>query len=158
MSAVTRLVLPLPPSANTYWVPARGRGLVPSKTALAYKRQIATICANVRPLIGNVTLSGIVFRGRAVGDLGNFLKVLEDALNGYAWLDDRQVVAYQRFELSPFTDPSRPRVELELTGERFATLDEAARHRAAKAETARKARATRNANRRTKALKPAVYR
>ncbi|RKH12799.1 hypothetical protein D7V97_07475 [Corallococcus sp. CA053C] len=33
-----RLVLPYPPSANAYWTPSRGRGLVPSGEALAYRR------------------------------------------------------------------------------------------------------------------------
>ncbi|QSQ24843.1 RusA family crossover junction endodeoxyribonuclease [Pyxidicoccus parkwayensis] len=141
-----RLVLPYPPSANTYWKPARGRGLVPSDEANAYKAQVARVAAvaRVQPLFGRVHLTLTVYRPRRIGDLDNSLKVLNDALNGVAWLDDDQVV---HIHADRADDADNPRVELHATAERFATREEADAHRDAKAERARKARLTRNRNR-----------
>ncbi len=145
-----RLVLPYPPSANTYWVPARGRGLVPSGEALAYKANVARQVAatSTQPLVGPVRLSLTAYRPRRVGDLDNTLKVLGDALNGLAWLDDEQVVAIHAERAD---DAKAPRVELVATAARHATPEEAAAHRLARAERAAKARATRNRNRAAKA-------
>jgi Holliday junction resolvase RusA-like endonuclease len=144
--AEVRLVLTFPPSANTYWKPARGRGLVPSDEATAYKRQVAraVAVARVQPLFGPVHLFLTVYRPRRQGDLDNSLKVLNDALNGVAWLDDEQVV---RIHAVREDDAASPRVELHATAQRFATREEADAHRRAKAERARKARVTRNRNR-----------
>jgi len=147
--AEVRLVLQYPPSANTYWKPARGRGLVPSDEATAYKAHVARAAAVARaqPLFGPVHLALTVYRPRRVGDLDNSLKVLNDALNGVAWLDDEQVV---RIHALREDDAASPRVELHATAERFATRQEADAHRKAKAERARKARVTRNRNRANK--------
>ncbi|WNZ64194.1 hypothetical protein QEG98_11265 [Myxococcus sp. MxC21-1] len=56
--AEVRLVLPYPPSANDYWRPAKGRGLVPSDEAKAYKARVAQVAAlaRVQPLHGPVRL------------------------------------------------------------------------------------------------------
>ncbi|RKG99221.1 RusA family crossover junction endodeoxyribonuclease [Corallococcus carmarthensis] len=145
-----RLVLPYPPSANTYWKPSRGRGLVPSGEALAYKASVARLVAatGARPLAGPVRLFLTAYRPRRVGDLDNTLKVLGDALNGLAWLDDEQVVAIHAERAD---DAMAPRVELVATAARHATPEEAAAHRQARAERAAKARATRNRNRAAKA-------
>ncbi|RZI76130.1 MAG: RusA family crossover junction endodeoxyribonuclease, partial [Rubrivivax sp.] len=106
-----RLVLPYPPSANAYWKPARGRGLVPSGEALAYKATVARLVGTPRaqPLAGLVRLSLTVYRPRRVGGLDNTLKVLGDDLNGLAWLDDEQVVAIHAERAD---DAKAPRVEL----------------------------------------------
>lgn len=147
--AEVRLVLPYPPSANAYWRAAPGRGLVPSSEATAYKAAVARAAAlaRVQPLHGPVHLTLTVYRPRRVGDLDNTLKVLHDALNGVAWLDDEQVV---HLEATREDDAARPRVEIHATAERFATREEAAAHRRARAERSRKARATRNRNRAAK--------
>ncbi|MCY1043312.1 RusA family crossover junction endodeoxyribonuclease [Corallococcus sp. bb12-1] len=145
-----RLVLPYPPSANTYWKPSRGRGLVPSKEALAYKATVARLVGATRaqPLAGPVRYTLTAYRPRRVGDLDNTLKVLGDALNGLAWLDDEQVVGIHAERAD---DAKAPRVELVATAARFATPEEAAAHRQARVERAAKARATRNRNRAAKA-------
>ncbi|AFE10288.1 phage associated protein [Corallococcus coralloides DSM 2259] len=145
-----RLVLPYPPSANAYWKPSRGRGLVPSGEALAYKATVARLVAatGAQPLAGPVRLSLAAYRPRRVGDLDNTLKVLGDALNGLAWLDDEQVVAIYAERAD---DAKAPRVEIVATAARHATPEEAAAHRQARAERAAKARATRNRNRAAKA-------
>lgn len=145
-TAEVLLVLPYPPSANTYWRPAKGRGLVPSDEATAYKAQVARAAAlaRTRPLAGDVRVVLTVYRPRRAGDLDNTLKVLHDALNGVTWLDDEQVV---HIDATRADDKTAPRVELVASAERFATPEEAAAHAAARAERARKARATRNRNR-----------
>ncbi|RJS19574.1 hypothetical protein DRW03_21315 [Corallococcus sp. H22C18031201] len=150
MTATVRLSLPFPPSANTYWVPARRRGLVPSDEAKAYKAGVARQAAllDLLPLAGPVCLNLIAYRPRRTGDLDNVLKVLCDSLNGIAWLDDDQVV---RIVAERDDDADAPRVELVATAERYATPEEAAAHRQARAERAAKARATRNRNRAAKA-------
>lgn len=165
MSAELRLTMPYPPSANEYWKPAPGLGLVPSRKALAYKKRVrALLAATTRPLRGQVVLSGTVYRPLRSGDLGNRLKVLEDALNGIAFLDDSQICAYRNFEFAPWTDKGNPRVELTLVGEAFASIEEAALSRKAKSDAAKKGRATKARNRRLKKLerlgllKPATYR
>ncbi|RYY96954.1 MAG: RusA family crossover junction endodeoxyribonuclease [Chitinophagaceae bacterium] len=146
-----RLVLPYPPSANAYWRAAKGRGLVPSREALAYKIAVAHLAAaaRVRPLAGPVRLTLTVYRPRRIGDLDNTLKVLGDALNGLAWLDDEQVVVIHAERAD---DADSPRVELVATAERHATPEESVTHREARTERAAKARASRNKNRAEKKL------
>ncbi|WNG57376.1 RusA family crossover junction endodeoxyribonuclease [Archangium gephyra] len=141
-----RLTLPYPPSANTYWKPAPGRGLVPSDEARRYKAAVAELARRegVLPLIGPVRLTLRAYRPRRVGDLDNVRKVLLDALQGWAYLDDGQVSEDHGYRLE---DPKRPRVEVLLEGEDFATAAEAEAHRRARVERSAKARYTRNRNR-----------
>lgn len=141
-----RLTLPYPPSANTYWKPARGRGLVPSDEALQYKARVAQLAraAGVLPLVGPVRLTLWAYRPRRVGDLDNVRKVLLDALQGWAFLDDGQVSEDHGYRLE---DPKHPRVEVLLEGEACATPAEAQSHRRARLESTAKARRTRNRNR-----------
>lgn len=108
-----RLTLPYPPSANRYWRSFRGRTVV-SAEARNYKREVAKACKAaglVEPLSGEVALSVTVYRPILRGDLGNRLKVLEDALNGFAWHDDEQVA---RIHMERHLDRAEPRVEVEV--------------------------------------------
>jgi Holliday junction resolvase RusA-like endonuclease len=59
-----------------------------------------------------VSVRAIIYFDSRRGDLDNRLKILLDALNGLAWLDDAQIVElYARREL----DRRNPRVELTVT-------------------------------------------
>jgi crossover junction endodeoxyribonuclease RusA len=155
MTARIRLTLPSPPSANRYWTVAPGRGLVVTSEAQAYKREVAAVVAalGVLPLVGDVIWGpGIWYRPRRAGDAGaNRLKVLEDALNGLAYLDDDQIAMYELWRRSD-DDPRHPRVELLLQGEAFASPAQAAAHRQRVAELAAKRRETRNRNRKLRQL------
>lgn len=117
-----RLVLPLPPSANRYWVSAPRRGLVLSAESKAYKTQVSWLLVRCRALLGSLSVSGTVYRPRRSGDLGNYLKCLEDALQGWAYLDDGQIAEYRHLRRAE--DPSSPRVELEIRGEAWATREQ----------------------------------
>jgi crossover junction endodeoxyribonuclease RusA len=107
-----KLTLPYPPSANRYWRSCRGR-VVPSTEAIAYKRSVGLLCRAARApkLSGDVVVTVEVFRPARRGDLDNRLKVLLDALRGYVFDDDDQVVAIHAQRRD---DKERPRVELEV--------------------------------------------
>lgn len=123
-----KLVLPFPPSANVFWVPARGRGLVPSHEAIKYKTTIRELGLSHgwRPLVGFVDIAEARFFFPDMRrDFGaNCWKVLEDALQGVAYFDDKQIISYPacRREL----DREDPRVTLTLEGDRVATSQEVA--------------------------------
>lgn len=130
---------------------------MPSDKAMAYKARVAQVAAlaRIQPLHGPVRLVLTVFRPRRSGNLDNALKVLNNALNGVAWLDDEQVV---HINATRDDDAKAPRVELVASAERYATPEEATAHAAARAERARKARETRNRNRAEKKLAQAQER
>lgn len=144
--ATITLTLPFPPSANEYWKSSRGRGPVPSAEAKAYKAAVArlAVTGGLLPLFGPVTVVLTAYRPRRSGDLDNVLKVMNDALNEVAWLDDDQVV---NITAARADDAANPRVELHATAERYASAEEARAHREAREERARKTRETRNRNR-----------
>lgn len=110
-----KLVLPYPPSANRFWRTAVvcGRAQTyPSADAKAYKTavQVLALQAGLRkPFKGRIELHVQLYPQRPKDwakrakldplawdddvrciDLGNCEKVLSDALNGVAWLDDKQ--------------------------------------------------------------------
>lgn len=157
MNATIRLTVPYPPSGNRYWRHVRGK-VVPSEEAKAYKATLQALCARHLPLLGDVVLTATLFRPIAAGDLGNRLKILEDALQGIAFLDDGQVAEYERVRWAPGTYGAEARVELVLTGKAFATREQANAHALKRSETARKRRATVRKNREAKAAGEAAAR
>ena len=99
--------LPVPPSANRYWMVANNRIIV-TPEASSYKQQIFIQLKNYEPLRENVGVNFTVFRPWKRGDLDNFTKVMFDALKGLVWLDDSQVVEIHSFRDD---DKHNPRVE-----------------------------------------------
>jgi crossover junction endodeoxyribonuclease RusA len=114
---VIELVLPYPISSNRYWRSFVPRGkqravVVRSAEAEAYKAEVGYRArhAGIRtPLLGRISLQVQLYPPRPQDwarrarrnplawdddvrciDLGNAEKVLSDALNGIAWLDDKQ--------------------------------------------------------------------
>lgn len=147
MTASVSLTLPYPPGSNEYWVPAPGRGLVPSATAIAYKEALAILLSAQRQLHGPVTIRRLhIHPPRSTCDIDAPFKCLFDALSGFLWSDDNQV---KRILDIRMCDPSvaDPRVELLVEAERFATPGEAAAHARRKSLARNKAKATRRANR-----------
>lgn len=105
------LILPYPPSANRYWRHAQGR-TYKSAEAVAYQKAVGWQCAalGLAPERERICINITFYRPIKRGDLDNRIKVLLDALNGFVYVDDAQVVelhAYLR------DDKAAPRVEVE---------------------------------------------
>jgi len=101
------LTLPIPPSANKYWV-YTGKRVATSSEAKAYKQAIRLLVP--RDLIGGrVAVNVSVFRPAKRGDLDNYLKVLLDSLEGVLYENDNQITEIHAFR---YDDKDNPRVEL----------------------------------------------
>ena len=107
-----KLTLPEPPSANRYWRHAKGRTYL-SPEALQYRQDVAAICLPKRleKIAGPLVMSVVWYRGIVSGDLDNRLKQLGDALRGYAYTDDAQVVEIHAYRVDR---PRKPGVEVTL--------------------------------------------
>lgn len=100
-------ILPVPPSANRYWMVANNRIIVTPEAA-SYKQQVFLQLRDLEPLRNNVGVNFTVFRPFKRGDLDNYNKVMFDALKGLAWLDDSQVIEIHSFRED---DKNNPRVD-----------------------------------------------
>lgn len=88
-----RLVLPYPPSMNTYWRRVGSRTVL-SKKGREYKALVGQMCTleHLEPLPGPLALTILAFPpDERVRDLDNIQKAILDSLTGWAWQDDSQV-------------------------------------------------------------------
>lgn len=110
--AAQSIVLPLPPSANRYWLNYRGQVVV-SAAAKAYKSGVWLVAqhAGMHPFSCEVSVRIHVYRLRRAGDLDNYAKVTLDALRGVAYQDDAQIV---ELHLWRHDDKANPRIEIEI--------------------------------------------
>lgn len=106
---IRRLELPYPPSANRYWRKTKTGRIYVSEDAKAFKSAVAELCHGMKPVTGDVAVEVRVFRPRKSGDLDNTLKVTLDALRGFAFVDDKQVVKITAYRAD---DKIRPRAEV----------------------------------------------
>lgn len=115
-----KLTLPYPPSANRYWrtfayIDKRSgkpkAAIFVSEEAKRYKKGIATLAGAMLKLTGPVGLRAWVYRPLRRGDLGNRMKVLEDAMEGVVYEDDEQIEYEELFRRD---DKLNPRVEVEV--------------------------------------------
>lgn len=69
-----------------------GRIYTPKKSR-EYEKAVARAARPVfkEPYRGPVSLQVQVYLSRPGGDLDNYIKSIQDGLNGIAWMDDRQV-------------------------------------------------------------------
>jgi Holliday junction resolvase RusA-like endonuclease len=115
MTAQISLCLPYPPSSNRYWrtmVTRRGVAMTyVSEEAQQFKREVAEITAGLTPFVGTLTATYRFFRPRRSGDLSNRIKVLEDAMQGTVYIDDKQIIEIHAYR---FDDKLRPRVEVHI--------------------------------------------
>lgn len=150
-TALVRVTLPFPPSVNALYRAAPGRGMVRTKAADEYHREVALAFVGRTPLFGAVAIHRLALHPRrSSSDIDGPFKALFDALNGRAWLDDNQVKAIDGVRMYGPTPLAR--VEIDLQGERFCTPAEVRAHAEAKAEANRKRKATLAENRRKKAV------
>lgn len=99
--SMIKLSLPYPISANKYWRNMRGR-MIRSKEAEEFKGYVKAQClvGKIKPLDGDVAVAIVLHPkckkdGTASAtrlDLDNCLKVVIDALNGFAYHDDNQII------------------------------------------------------------------
>jgi Holliday junction resolvase RusA-like endonuclease len=106
------IVLPLPPSANTYWR-YTSNGVYVSEAAENYKAgvKLRATLQRMTPFGGEVAMYVHVYRAQKRGDLDNFAKVLGDALNGVTYHDDSQVIELHMWR---HDDKGNPRCEVEV--------------------------------------------
>lgn len=107
-----RLTLPEPPSANRYYRMA-GRHMHHSAEARAYIERVAAVCkvCRVVPIRGPVGIRFTWYRGRRSGDLDNRLKIILDALQGFCFESDAQVV---QITATRHDDKGNGRAEVEV--------------------------------------------
>ena len=105
-----KLTLPFPPSANRYWRNYRGVTVV-SQEAKSFKAHVRLVTKRIQPQEGPLQWSAVAYFPNRRGDLSNRIKIVEDALNGIAWIDDSQVMALQ---IERAIDKDNPRIEIEV--------------------------------------------
>jgi len=86
------ITLPFPTSANRYWRHFRGHP-VRSDEADQYKEKVALYCRaqGIEPIPRDVNLWLYFYRFNAARDLDNSQKVLLDALQGFAYINDNNI-------------------------------------------------------------------
>lgn len=149
MSPITTIKLPLPPSSNRYWRSAPGKGMVPTKDAQHYKTTVARICQleRVPCVTGRYEMKVAIFGARADADLGNFLKVLEDALELHAFINDKHA---RRIVLDRVEGGTGKGAMVTIEGLQVASASDVQQARLAKLERNRKRKATIAKNRAAK--------
>lgn len=107
--SVYSFTLPLPPSVNRMY--RRGRhGIHLSNDARAWKQaaHIAALQVFPEPLTGEIVVVWDFYMADGRSDASNRIKALEDALQGAAYFNDRQIVSGTYNKLR---DANNPRVE-----------------------------------------------
>ena len=111
-----KLTLPFPPSSNRYWR-TTVRGGWPHTYVSQEARQYRALAywqarqRGAQPLDGEIRIKGVLYFPDRRGDLSNRIKVLEDALQGACYHDDKQLVELHWFRA---IDKQNPRVEIEI--------------------------------------------
>lgn len=110
------LTLPFPPSSNRYWRISKSGKPYVSEDAKAYKESVFySVPSTLRRhlLTCELTVTFKFYRPRKSGDLSNRIKILEDAMQGVIYKDDKQIVELHAWR---FDDAMNPRVEVEIAG------------------------------------------
>lgn len=115
MGVSVTLDLPVPPSANRYWRQGRNR-VYRSDEATTYKALVAVLAKKQwkrPPTTLGISLTIVWYRKQAKGDLSNRIKILEDALIGTVYKDDRQVREIHAFMYD--SEKDNPRIVTTVT-------------------------------------------
>ena len=104
------LVLPEPPTVNTYWRIMRNRAVKTDEArAYATRVMVAGRNAKVQRTAKPVAVTMHWYRKRKAGDLDNRAKVMLDALQGVAYENDNQVIELHMYR---HDDAKNPRMEV----------------------------------------------
>jgi crossover junction endodeoxyribonuclease RusA len=112
------LTLPFGPYVNNMYITLMLKGKpvrVPSGQAKKYKKAVEKICNardDLKPFAGELRVEMKFYRPRRVGDLDGMFKAVIDALKGFAFEDDKQIV---EIHAQRFDDKWKPRVEVEIS-------------------------------------------
>lgn len=111
-SDVVSFVLSLPPTVNHMYARYR-RHVVLKPEAAAWKQEAHLIALTHfdEPWRGSVVAVYEFYFKDGRSDISNRIKALEDALEGVAYINDRQIVQFTCYK---FVDPYNPRVEVAL--------------------------------------------
>lgn len=111
------VVIPGPPVAKQRArVGKGGRVYTPPETR-SYEQKVAFIAGHeARKAKWKLTDQPVeidvrIYRARATGDLSNFVKAIEDGMNGIIYVDDRQIVS---IDAAMFLDRKNPRTEVKV--------------------------------------------
>ena len=98
--------LPYPPSVNSMYATV-GRRRILSAEGRRFKSTVATIMLayRVKPIRGDIIVTGRIYRPRRCGDLSNRIKAAEDAMNGIGFVDDSQIVELHWYRYDDKDDP-----------------------------------------------------
>lgn len=118
-----KVTLPYPPSGNRMWRLFRGRA-VKSAKVVTYNRLVAqafrcTLGPRCVPIQGPVAVRLEIHRPMRRGDLDNRVKVLLDAMEGLAFVDDEQVAHLEARRFEATRQTARVEVEIEPDGMGF---------------------------------------
>lgn len=105
--------LSMPPSANRLWRMDKRGFMRKSEAAKDYYHEVALIgmAAGIEIIKGEISVTLKIYRARRAGDLDNRIKPLLDALQGVAFMDDKQVIEIHAFR---YEDKENPRVEVTI--------------------------------------------
>lgn len=109
--------LPSPPTLNTYWrhvVLGKRVCTLLSKDGRLYKQAVAAICREqgIKPISGPLRVDLTWRRPTKAGDLDNRSKAPLDALKGYAFDDDSQIIELHMYRAD---DKLNPGMTVEVT-------------------------------------------
>lgn len=138
------LNLPYPPLLNHAYVPNGRGGKVFSRESKAWHKKVQFQITRLPCVGGQVVLHIREYRAKDSGDIDAPIKLLLDAMNGWAFLDDKQVKRMLIEQLE--NDPKNPRVVVQIVGEFIVGQDVAQAARIKKLATRQKTRATRRRN------------
>lgn len=107
-----RLILPLPPTANSYYRRVGHKVLI-SRKGRAFKQRCGMLTAGQvrQPLEGPIEVTATIYMARKGCDLDNRIKPLLDGMEGWAFVDDRQVV---RLDVRKALDRDEPRAVVDI--------------------------------------------
>lgn len=101
------LVLPVPPSINRKYI---SRQFVLSKEWRMYESTVSAVCKEmgVRPIDGELEMTLRWYKENRRRDFDSPIKSIADALQGHAYENDRQIVAFREWAYQ--VDKDNPRI------------------------------------------------